>query len=88
MVKDKFIQKLKLKKGSLSKQLGIAEKDKIPFKLLNKIIKAKAGDTITNPSQVGKRKIKVTRLIERRSILAKTLKNISKNRKKVSNKRK
>lgn len=72
----KWIQKVKPKKGLLSKQLGIPEKEKIPMTLLNKIISAKAGQTITNPTKTGKRRIKVTRLLERRSILARNLKNI------------
>lgn len=72
----KFIQKIKMKKGALSKQLGIPEEDNIPITLLNKIIKAKVGDTITNPTKVGKKKIKVTRLLERRAILAKNLKQL------------
>lgn len=76
MVK-KFIKKIKIKKGALSKQLNIPEKNKIPFSLLNKIISAKAGDTITNPTKMGKRRIKVTRLLERRAILARNLKRIS-----------
>ena len=37
-----------------------------------RIIKAKVGDTIRNDGE----KIKVTRLLERRAILAKNLKNI------------
>lgn len=73
---NKWIQKTNLKKGALSRQLGIPEKDNIPMSLLNKIIKAKAGQTITNPTKSGKRRIKVTRLIERRSIMARNLKNI------------
>ncbi len=72
---NKFIQKIKLKKGALSRQLDIPIKDDIPMTLLNKIIKAKAGDTITNPTKSGKRRIKVTRLLERRSILARNFKN-------------
>ena len=78
MVKKKFIQKIKIKKGALSRQLGIPIKDNIPITLLNKIIKAKAGDTITNPTKSGKRRIKVTRLLERRSLLARTLKRFRK----------
>ena len=78
MVKKKFIQKIKIKKGALSRQLGIPIKDNIPMTLLNKIIKAKAGDTIKNPTKSGKRRIKVTRLLERRSILARTLKRFKK----------
>ena len=78
MVNKKFIQKAlkKGKKGALSRQLGIPEKDNIPFTLLNKIIKAKPGQTITNPTKMGRRRIPVTRLLERRAILARTLKNI------------
>ncbi len=74
--KKKFIAEIGLKKGALSRQLGIPEKKNIPQKLLNKIIKAKAGQTIKNPSRLGKRKIKVTRLLERRAIFARTLKRL------------
>lgn len=73
---NKWIQKTGIKKGRLSRQLGIDEKDNIPMTLLNKIISAKAGDTIKNPTKTGKNKIKVTRLIERRAILARNLKRI------------
>ncbi len=77
MVK-KFIKKAIKKPGALSRQLRIPIKDNIPMTLLNKIIKAKAGDTIINPTKSGKRRIKVTRLLERRSILARNLKNLRK----------
>lgn len=76
MVK-KFIKKAIKKPGALSRQLNIPIKENIPMSLLNKIIKAKAGDTIINPTKLGKRRIKVTRLLERRSILARNLKRIS-----------
>lgn len=72
----KFLKKIGIKKGALSKQLGIPEKDNIPMTLLNKIIAAKAGDTIKNPTMSGHRRIKVTRLLERRAILARNLKNL------------
>ncbi len=72
----KWIQKALKGHGSVHKQLGIPNDKKIPSSLLNRIIKAKAGDTIKNPSKMGKRNIKVTRLLERRAILAKNLKNI------------
>jgi len=36
----KWIQKAIKKPGSLSKQLGVAEKDKIPMKMLRKAAKA------------------------------------------------
>lgn len=75
---DYWIQEAKPKKGALSAQLGIAQKDNIPMTLLNKIIKAKPGDIVKNPTMVGKKKIKVTRLLERRAILARNFKNMAK----------
>ncbi len=72
----KWIKSLRLKKGSLSKQLGVPEKKNIPHSLLTKIILAKPGETIRNPTKTGKRRIKVTRLMERRAILARNLKGI------------
>ena len=74
----KWIQKIHIKKGALHRQLGIPKDRKIPLALLNKIISAEAGQTIKNPASVGKKKIKVTRQIERRAILARNLKNIKK----------
>jgi hypothetical protein len=75
---DKWIQKINLKKGTLHRQLGISENDKIPISLLNKIISAGLGEVITNPTSLGKKRIKVTRVLERRAILARNLKMISK----------
>ena len=74
----KWIQKIHLKKGALHEQLGINKREKIPISLLNTIISAKAGQTIKNPTKKGKRRILVTRKIERRAILARNLKNIMK----------
>jgi len=74
----KWIQKIHLKKGVLHKQLGISKDEKIPLSLLNKIISAKPGEVITNPTNKGRKKIKVTRLLEKRSILARNLKAITK----------
>lgn len=82
MVDKRFIQKAIKKPGALSRQLGIPEKKNIPFSLLDEIIKAKAGDTIKNPTKSGNRTIKVTRKLERRAILARNLKRIAKRRKK------
>tara|TARA_Y100000310_G_scaffold263261_1_gene273369 strand:+ start:5713 stop:5934 length:222 start_codon:yes stop_codon:yes gene_type:complete len=72
----KWIQKIHLKKGALHRGLGIDKEKKIPIALLNKIISAKAGDTIKNPTKVGKKNIKVTRRLERQAILARNLKRI------------
>jgi len=71
-----WIQKALSRRGSLHKSLDIPKEKKIPMQLLNAIIKAKAGDTIKNPTSVGKKIIKVTRRLERRSILARNLKNM------------
>lgn len=80
--KKKWIQSTGIKKGALSRQLGIAEEENIPKTLLDEIIRAKAGDVIKNPTKVGKKSIKVTRLLERRAILARNLKKIAESRKK------
>ena len=74
----KWIQKAIARPGTLHKNLDIPKDEKIPMVLLNKIISAKAGDTITNPTKVGKKKIKVTRKLERKAILARNLKNMKK----------
>jgi len=74
----KWIQKAISRPGTLHKNLEIPKDKKIPIVLLNKIISAKAGDTITNPTSVGKKKIKVTRKLERKAILARNLKRIKK----------
>ena len=77
MVK-RWIQKAISRPGRLHSALEIPEKEKIPMTLLNAIIRAKAGDTIKNPTSVGKKRIKVTRRLEQRAILARNLKNMKK----------
>ena len=72
----KWIQKAKIKKGTLSRQLDIPEEDDIPITLLRAIRDADIGDTIKNPTKMGKQKIKVTRLLKKRAVLAITLKRI------------
>lgn len=68
--KNLWIQKAKPKKGALSKQLGIPESDNIPFSLLLLIKQSPIGTVIHNPTQKGKKRIKVTRLLKRRVNLA------------------
>ncbi|MBT3397822.1 hypothetical protein HOA55_02695 [archaeon] len=72
----KWIQKIGLKKGTLHRQLGIPVDKKIPVRLLDSIVAAQAGDVIKNPTKIGLNKIKVTRKLERRAILARNLKKI------------
>jgi len=72
----KFIKKLQLKKGALSRQLGIPEKDNIPFTLLEKIKKAEIGTVVKNPTKSGKEDIKVTKKLKKRAVLALTMKRL------------
>jgi len=72
---DKWIPR-NLVEGSLSHQLGIPVRQNIPMSLLQSIIKARAGQTIKNPTQIGFPTIKVTHKMEHRAILAMNLKNI------------
>ncbi len=75
----RWIQKAIHKPGKLHSDLGISKDKKIPMTLLNAIIRAKAGQTIKNPTSVGKKRILVTRRIEQRAILARNLKNLKRN---------
>ena len=73
-----WIQKAIHRPGKLHSDLGISKDEKIPMSLLNSIIKAKAGQGITNPTSKGKKRILVTRKLEQRAILARNLKRIKK----------
>jgi hypothetical protein len=86
--KKRFIQKAIKRPGALSRQLGIPIEKDIPITLLRKIRKAKAGEIITNPTKLGKKRIKVTRLLERRAIFAIFLKRIRKKKKSSKYRRK
>ena len=73
-----WIQRAIHKPGKLHSDLGISKEEKIPMSLLNAIIKAKAGQTIKNPTSKGRKRIKVTRKLEQRAILARNLKRLRK----------
>lgn len=75
---EKWIQNAEVKKGTLSRQLGIPEKENIPFTLLEKIRAAELGSTIYNPTKLGEKKYKVTPLLKKRAVLALNLKRIKK----------
>ena len=75
----RWIQRAIHKPGKLHSDLGISKDEKIPMSLLNVIIRAKAGQTIKNPTSKGRKRIKVTRKLEQRAILARNLKNIKRN---------
>ena len=69
------------KKGGLSRQLGIPEKDNIPVTLLRKVKTAPIGSTVSNPTKTGRRKIKVTKKLKKRATLALTLKRLRRKKK-------
>jgi len=72
-----WIQHAVKRPGALSRQLGIPVRDNIPKTLLEKIAKTPIGKTIRNPTKKGKRRIKVTRKLKRRAVLALTLKRLA-----------
>lgn len=63
-----------LKKGTLSKQLGIPEEKNIPLGLLADIKQTPIGWTVHNRHGIGKPRIKVTLLLKKRAVLAHTMK--------------
>ena len=62
----RWIQKAKIKKGALHRQLSVPKDKDIPVTLLKRIKNATTGGTISNPTKTGKRRIKITTLIKRR----------------------
>lgn len=58
------------KKGALRAQLKIPKGKNIPCTLLSKIKTTPIGEIVSNPTKVGTRKIRVTRLLKRRAVLA------------------
>lgn len=57
-------------KGALHRQLGIPEKQRIPRALIETIVSSETGKVIKNPTKTGRKRIKVTRLLKRRSLFA------------------
>jgi hypothetical protein len=69
MAKEKWIQKaLGRRPGALRRQLGIKKERPIPRTLLVKVAKADVGDIVRNPTSVGRRQYRVTRLLKRRAV--------------------
>lgn len=67
MPKTKWVgEVLSRKPGALHRQLGISPGTKIPKTLLVTLQNADTGDIIANPTKVGKRRYKVTTLMQRR----------------------
>ena len=74
MKKKRWIQSASLKEGALSRQLNIPISENIPVTLLKAIRDAEIGTIIKNPTKMGKQEIPVTPLLNRRVVLALTLK--------------
>lgn len=67
MPKTKWMGKVFGRKpGALHRQLGIPQDTRIPKTLLVTIQDADTGDVIKNPTKVGKRRYRVTTLLQRR----------------------
>lgn len=67
-----FIQKAKLKKGALHREIGLPLGHKIPVAFLNNVSNSKIGSHIT----FDKRKFRVTKKLKERSVLALTLRRL------------
>jgi len=65
--KELWMQKaLRRKPGALHRQLGIPRDKNIPVTLMRRILAADTGDVVKNPTQVGKRRYRVTTLMQQR----------------------
>lgn len=85
MAKKNWIQQAIKHKGALEdyfqRKLSIPKKARIPRRILKKIVGAKAGQTITVRYRNRIARVKVTRTLERRAILALTLQKLRKKKK-------
>jgi len=80
MPKEYWIGKAMKRKGALHRQLGIPQETKIPTTLLRTIHNAYTGDVVKNPTKVGKRRYRVTTLMQRRVNPVLTLKRFNRRR--------
>jgi len=78
-----WIRRAIRKPGALSRQLGVPVEKNIPKRLLQRIQLARIGTTVRNPTKTGKRRIKVTRLLKRRAVLALTLRGLPRRKRKT-----
>lgn len=62
--------------GALHRQLGVPKDERLPRTFLHRIQGADTGDTVENPTDIGVRSIKVTKLLKERVNLAITLERI------------
>lgn len=68
------------KEGSLHRMLGVPKCTTIPFTFLETIRNTEIGMVAKNPTLIGSKKVKVTRLVKARAVLALNLKRIGQNR--------
>jgi hypothetical protein len=72
MVK-RWLQKIKMKPGALRNQLNVSKGETIKKTTLDEIIKTPIGKVAHNPTETGKKRIHVTRLVKQRANLARNL---------------
>jgi len=72
MSRRRWVQHAVKKPGSLSRQLGIPERENIPTTLLKRIRRAPMGKLLKNPTAAGRSRIKITPLLKTRANLALT----------------
>lgn len=65
-------------KGALHRQLEVPQSEKIPSTLLNEIKNTPVGKVAHNPTKTGKKSVKVTGLLKKRAVLAKTARDVNK----------
>lgn len=83
MAKELWIGRAVGKKpGALHRQLCIPKDKRIPKTLLTTILRADTGDVVKNPTMVGKRRYRVTTLMQRRVNPALTLRRFKHHRRK------
>ena len=80
MSSKNWIQYAIKNRGALHSQLGISQRERIPTTLLRKIVAARSGKTIRNPTSMGKRIIKITPTLEKRANLAINLRKVRRGR--------
>ena len=79
---NNFIQEAvnQKKKGATHRMLGVPAGETIPFTFLEAIRTTPIGMRVKNPTKVGHRSVKVTRLLKARAVLALNLKRIGQGR--------
>jgi ribosomal protein S26 len=65
--KELWMQRaLRRKPGALRRQLGIPKDKNIPATLMRRILDADTGDTVKNPTKIGRSRYEVTKIMQQR----------------------